>query len=113
MKNLVLTSLFVLLSFAVSCVSAGGNALAGKEKSAQKGCVACHGDDGNGTESQYPRLAGQFADYMVKALNDYQNGKRSNPIMVGMSANLSEQDIEDISAFYASQTDGLKDLSTQ
>ena len=58
----------------------------------------------------YPNLAGQHEDYLVKALADYRAGRRTNAIMAPMAANLSDQDIEDLAAWYASQ-DGLKDLS--
>lgn len=90
--------------------SAGGDAVAGQQKATAKACVTCHGEDGNGIDKTYPRLAGQYADYMVQALKDYKAGKRRNAIMAGLVTTLSEQDMEDISAFYASQS-GLKDLS--
>ena len=87
---------------------AKGNASAGEEKSAT--CQACHGADGNGIMPMYPRLAGQYEDYMVNALKAYQSGKRTNPLMVPMVATLSEQDKEDLAAYFASK-DGLVDLT--
>ena len=74
---------------------------AGKEKSAL--CVACHGEDGNSTDPQYPRLAGQYADYLVRALQDYRSGARQNPIMSGFAGGLSDADIANLSVYYASQ----------
>lgn len=75
---------------------------AGKKKVAEV-CAACHGADGNSTNSAYPRLAGQHADYIVKALADYKSGARKDPIMGGMAAPLTPQDIENVAAYFASQ----------
>ncbi len=85
-----------------SVVVAAGDPAAGKSKSTT--CAACHGADGNSVIPIYPRLAGQHADYLVQALKDYKSGARSNPIMASMAAALSEQDIRDLAAYYASQT---------
>ena len=87
---------------------AGGDAAAGKEKSAA--CVACHGPEGNSPTPQFPRLAGQYADYLNRALLDYKSGSRVNPIMAGTVAALSEQDMADLAAFFASQKGSLKVL---
>ncbi len=84
---------------------AQGDAAAGKSKSAA--CTACHGPDGNGSIPMYPRLAGQHEDYLRKALQDYQTGARKNPIMKGIVATLSEQDKANLSAYFASQINGL------
>lgn len=81
---------------------AGGNAAAGKAIAAEK-CQACHNADGNSTNPQYPRLAGQHADYLARALNEYQDGGRKNPIMSGFAAGLSKQDIKDVAAWFSSQ----------
>ena len=78
-----------------------GNPEAGKEKS--RTCAACHGADGNSAAADFPKLAGQHYDYLVKSLNDYKSGKRKNPIMAPQAAPLSQRDIEDLSAFYSSQ----------
>jgi len=82
-----------------------GNVTAGKEKAAN--CVACHGQDGNGPDPNFPRLAGQHEDYLNKVLQEYRSGVRKNAIMNGMVATLSEQDLADLAAFYASQEQGL------
>jgi len=79
-----------------------GKADAGKQKSAP--CAACHGADGNSAVPDFPRLAGQQPDYLVKALQDYKSGVRKNAIMAPQAANLSDQDIEDLAAYFASQT---------
>ncbi len=84
------------------------NAGAAPEKS--KLCEACHGATGKSVAPNYPNLAGQHVSYLVKALSDYRSGARTNPIMAGMVASLSKQDIEDLAAWFASQQ-GLQDLS--
>jgi len=90
-------------------VHAKGNADKGKAKAAQV-CAACHGPDGNKpSDPTQPVLAGQYYDYLVRALTDYKVGRRNNPIMKGFAAQLSPQDIEDLSAWFASQRSNLKD----
>lgn len=74
-------------------------------------CAACHAVDGNSTGGAYPKLAGQHAEYLYKQLNDFKpqaGGKppaRNNPIMAGMVAALSDQDMRNVSAYFASQTE--------
>jgi len=87
---------------------ADGDPAAGKDKA--QVCSACHGPDGKSVDPSYPNLAGQHESYLVKSLADYRAGRRVNAIMAPMAANLSDQDIEDLAAWYASQ-EGLKDLS--
>jgi len=84
---------------------AAGNPEAGKQKS--QVCQSCHGADGNSTSAQFPRLAGQYPDYLVQALSEYKSGARKNAIMAGFAANLSERDMEDIASYFAEQKDGL------
>lgn len=107
MKKLALT-LFVL-AFISSSAIAEGNAETGKTKAIV--CSACHGVDGNSMIDMYPKLAGQQATYLEKQIHDFRSaaqtgGKegRYDPIMGGMAMMLSEQDIKDVAAFYASQT---------
>lgn len=78
-----------------------GDAEAGKQKSAP--CAACHGADGNSAVADFPKLAGQQYDYLVKALKDYKSGARKNAIMAPQAASLTQQDIEDLAAYYSSQ----------
>lgn len=101
MKRLVfiITSFIFLYSLSVS---ATGDINTGKVKSIT--CTACHGNDGNSVIPQYPKLAGQGAPYLLKQLQDYKNGRRNNPIMTGMVASLSNQDMEDIAEYFASQS---------
>lgn len=101
-------SLALLLAALPLTAAAKGDPLAGKAKSTL--CQACHGLDGKAILPEYPNLAGQYASYMEKALRDYRDGRRTNPIMAPMAAGLSDQDIKDLAAWYAQQ-DGLKDIS--
>jgi cytochrome c553 len=59
--------------------------------------------DGNSQTPDYPRLAGQYPDYLANALRDYKAGRRKNPIMAGMAAPLTDKDIDDVAAYYAAQ----------
>ena len=88
-------------------VNAKGNAEKGKAKAAQV-CAACHGADGaKPTAPENPMLAGQYPDYLVKALSDYKTGKRTNPIMKAFADPLSKQDIEDLAAWFSTQKSDL------
>ena len=78
-----------------------GNPDAGKEKA--RPCAACHGADGNSASGDFPRLAGQHADYLVKTLKDYKSGARKNPVMQPQAANLSLRDMEDLAAYFSHQ----------
>lgn len=102
--------LSIVLAFGVSSsVHAKGNAEAGKAKAAQV-CAACHGPDGNKpSDPTQPILAGQYYDYLVRALTDYKIGRRNNPIMKGFAGQLSKQDIEDLAAWFSSQKSNLHD----
>jgi cytochrome c553 len=83
-----------------------GHAVGTAPKAAQT-CVACHGNDGVGIQPEYPNLAGQHADYIENSLKLYRAGKRKNPIMGGMAANLTDKDIEELAAYFSSQRPGL------
>ncbi|MGQ3053512.1 MAG: c-type cytochrome [Roseateles sp.] len=67
-------------------------------------CMACHTADGTRGAPANPIIAGQHAEYLAKQLVEFKTGKRKNPIMQGMAAPLSEEDIRNVSAFYASKT---------
>jgi cytochrome c553 len=80
---------------------------AGKKK-VQEVCAACHGIDGaTPTTPDYPKLAGQYPDYLSKALRDYKSGARKNAIMAGMAQGLTEKDIENISQYFYVQPSNL------
>jgi cytochrome c553 len=80
---------------------ARGNVEAGKAKSTA--CAACHGADGVSLVAFFPKLAGQHPDYLVHALKEYRSGKRKNPTMAEQVKNLSDEDIEDLAAYFSSQ----------
>jgi len=71
-------------------------------------CTACHGKDGVALAAIYPSLAGQHEDYLVRALHEYQNGGRKNPVMKGFASTLKPEDIAEIAAYFSSFTPGLK-----
>lgn len=70
-------------------------------------CVACHGNNGVGITPDYPVLAGQHRDYLVRALKEYQQGGRKNAVMAGFMGALKPADIEALAAYYAAQKPGL------
>lgn len=86
-----------------------GNAESGATKAGA--CAACHGLDGNAADALYPKLAGQHEQYIRRQLKLFKSGERENAIMMGMSAALTEQDMRDIGAYYATQkaTAGVAD----
>ena len=100
-KPLVFVPIFLLI-IGVSPSYAGGDANAGKTKSAT--CAGCHGMDGNSANPDWPSLAGQSAAYLEKQLREFKAGERQNATMSPMAAPLSEQDIADVAAYYAAQT---------
>ena len=81
---------------------AEGDAASGQAKAAF--CAACHGADGNSTVPQWPKLAGQHADYIVREFGLIKAGKRPVPEMVAIVPSISDQDIQDIAAWFSSQT---------
>jgi cytochrome c553 len=116
-RTIIVSLLAATLVFGFGSASAKGDAAAGKTKAAA--CEACHGADGNGIAPNYPALAGQYQDYLEEALHEYQSGQgnhptvgahRTNAIMNGMAAPLSDQDIEDLAAYFSSLPSKLSDL---
>lgn len=96
---------------AASAEAKPGDAAAGQGKAAA--CGACHGMDGNSTDPQYPKLAGQHESYIARQLAHFKAGQRQNPIMMGMAAPLSEQDMHDLGAYFATKKSlpGVADAS--
>lgn len=116
-RVVIVASIYMLAFASISHAAEGGNAAAGKAKTAA--CVACHGVDGNGgADPTWPKLAGQNPEYLAKQLVDFKSGVRKNPIMNGMAAGLTPQDINNIAAYYAAQkikpgAAGSKELAHQ
>jgi len=100
MKKLLLIASFGAL-LAAANASAAGDATAGQAKSAT--CAGCHGADGNSMNPVWPKLAGQHANYIAKQLQDFKGGARKNATMTAMAAPLSEQDMDNLAAYFASQ----------
>ncbi|GAB4255455.1 MAG: c-type cytochrome [Methylomicrobium sp.] len=101
MNKLSAYTLFLLLIGTSAIVHAEGNPKAGKEKATA--CAGCHGEDGNSAVSTFPKLAQQHGSYLIKTLNAFKNGQRNNPMMSPIAMGLSDQDMADIAAYYASQ----------
>ena len=84
---------------AISVAQAAGDPAAGKAKAAV--CAACHGANGQGVPPN-PALVGKSEDDMLQAMKDYKSGKRANAVMKGITAGLSDQDMANLAAYYAS-----------
>ncbi len=100
MKKLLLTTL-LSCTFIGNAIAAG-DADSGKTKAAV--CAACHGSNGIGIADNYPNLAGQQTDYIVKQLKSFKDGSRKDPVMAPMAMPLSDQDMLDVAAYFATFT---------
>jgi cytochrome c553 len=99
MKRALLTLGLLAVLCAITSAQSAGNATAGKAKADD--CAECHGANGEGTEG--PRLAGKSETELLKAMQDYKSGKRSDAVMKALLSKLSDQDLADLAAYYASQ----------
>ena len=108
MNKTWITLAVAALSMLPAIAFSAGNAAAGQSKSTV--CHACHGPTGQAVQPIYPNLGGQHQDYLAMSLRHFRDGTRQNAIMNGFAANLSDADIEDISAWYASQK-GLTEIN--
>jgi cytochrome c553 len=93
--------LLILASIAASASSAGGDKNLGEQKATA--CIACHGPAGNSMNPVWPKLAGQHESYVVKQLMDFKSQGRTNALMSGQAANLSDQDMADLAAYFSQQ----------
>lgn len=110
-KNILLNAALISLSLASFSAWAVGDATVGKEKS--QVCQGCHGADGNSYGPEFPNLAEQHSTYLIKQIRNFQKGVRINETMNGMVVGLNAQDIEDIAAFFSSQTLQPQTLKTE
>jgi cytochrome c553 len=95
-------ALLVLAGALVAAPAFGADTEAGR-KLAEGQCAACHGKDlMTPIDPTYPRIAGQFEDYVIKALGDYQSGARKNGVMGAIAKPLSKADIENVAAYIGS-----------
>jgi len=108
MRHLI--AIFIgLISIVTTPVAlAAGDSANGKKVALEKGCAGCHGVDGNSAMAQWPKIAGQGQKYLAKQLmafrdNDLEKSGRVDPTMAGFAKGLSDQDIQDIAAYYSSQ----------
>jgi cytochrome c553 len=88
-----------VLAFVAPMPAEAGDAAAGRSKATQ--CQACHGLDGLSKLPEAPHLAGQPERYLVKSLDEYRSGARSNEMMSIVAKMLSDQDVADLAAYYA------------
>jgi cytochrome c553 len=100
--SLRLAAVTLVLLAAAAGQAQEGSAEAGQSKAAT--CGACHGPDGNSVTPEWPNLAGQHERYTVRQLEAYQNGERRDVGMQGFASMLSEQDMQDVAAYYATQS---------
>ncbi|HEY5775277.1 MAG TPA: cytochrome c [Xanthomonadales bacterium] len=98
MKSLFFTLIMALLFVSASALA--GDIEAGKAKSAM--CASCHGSNGISMSPLWPNLAGQKEQYLIKQIKAFRDGTRQDPMMAPMVAALSDADIENLAAYYAS-----------
>ncbi len=91
------------LALSVNTTAMAGDAAAGQSKMIERGCVACHMADGNSVVDQFPKIAGQHEQYVIKQLSEFKDMKRKNDLMFGMAAGLSDEDMADLAAYVSSQ----------
>ena len=110
-QALTLKALFIVapLLLVTELSIAGGDAANGEKLAAT--CAGCHAADGNSTIPANPKLAGQHESYLRRALTDYRSGARESAIMAGFATALSDQDIRDLAAWFASQESSLQVLN--
>jgi cytochrome c553 len=99
MKRTLLTAGTIALLSIFGAAQAGGDAAAGKAKAAT--CAGCHGANGEGVKPN-PALAGLPEAKFIQAMKDYKSGKRPNPVMKTFAGQVSDQDVENLAAYYAS-----------
>jgi len=93
-KSIVLASTLLLTSF---------SSIAAEAPAVSKTCIGCHGADGNSMVPNFPKLAGQHAAYLEKALKDYKTGQRKDPTMQAFAKGLTDEQIKELAQYYASQ----------
>ncbi len=100
MKKILLTVAVITAGLVSSNAMAAGDAAAGKAKAAV--CAGCHGAAGISATGMWPNLAGQKAAYLVKQLKAFKDGTRKDPTMAPMAAPLSDEDMVNLAAYFAS-----------
>ncbi|MFU8788290.1 MAG: c-type cytochrome [Methylobacter sp.] len=100
-KKLQVLSISLALTSTPGILHAEGNIDAGKQKA--ESCASCHGEGGNSLVATFPKLAQQHPSYLAQQLHAFKDGQRNDPMMSAMAMPLSDQDIADIAAYYATQ----------
>jgi len=104
--NLARLSIILLLSGS----ALGSDAVAGAKLVELRGCVTCHGKDGNGTDPSYPTLAGQYASYLEYSMKSYQDGTRKHELMKGYVKDLTDAELKTLARYFSKQQSNLHDL---
>ncbi|MDH3282791.1 MAG: cytochrome c [Gammaproteobacteria bacterium] len=100
-RNIINRAAALGLATLTGVALAAGDPVAGQQKA--QVCASCHGADGISQAPNFPIIAGQYADYIERALKDYRTGERDNAIMKGFATNLSDADIRDLAAWFSTQ----------
>jgi cytochrome c553 len=103
MKSYYLVAAVSGAVFLLSGHVSAADADAGKKK-AEEVCASCHGMDGNSPVPMFPKIGGQPRTYLEKVLKDYKSGARKDPVMAGMTAALSAEDIKNLAFYYSGQS---------
>ncbi len=111
MRKLFAVATTVIALGMSTTAQAEGSVEAGQQKSAV--CVACHGPDGNSANPEWPSLAGQHAGFLVEQLKAFKEGERQNALMSPMAIGLSEQDMQDLAAYYEAQQPAAREADPQ
>lgn len=92
-------------------IAAGEQLASAKGAATGQSCVDCHGAEGNAPiDATYPKLGGQYADYIAYALQSYRNGKREHVLMSSQAQGLTDQQIADLAAYFGSRSSDLATL---
>lgn len=105
----LLPNTVLAIALAIGATAAHAADLAAGKAKADAVCAACHGKDGNTPiDPSYPKIAGQYRDFLVRTLLDYQSGARKNAIMAAQAQPLTRAEINDLAAYYASLPGSLR-----
>lgn len=107
---LKITLLPIMLAGASIYAVASETSASGAKLVELRGCVTCHGKDGNGTDPTYPTLAGQYASYLEHSIKAYQNGGRKHDLMKGYVKDLTAEEVKELARYFSKQPSKLHDL---
>lgn len=96
----VMVAVLAIAGFGLVGGATAGDAAAGKAKAAV--CVACHGPAGISPQPLWPNIAGQKDQYLIKQLKAFKDGTRKDPLMSGQAANLTDEDMANLAAYFSS-----------